>query len=716
MLTPDGDDTKSRASPAAELGTAPETESLIQSSHESAALHSEIPAEKVEDVEVQQTEIENWKQESDSRLQGDSVGNNDSRESMQIMLESEAINDDSPIEKSDDTSGASQTRTDNVEQAAEDSATSKDLPYSTRGRSTDRDFSSGEEKFSAVDTLEEMSRVKESPPVAMGVSFLEALSEEERRTRTRFVPEVEGMHILRKHEIKDDLSLARSLVSSSGITSLKKSKGKNHDAMDVDDEDGTSPSEDGSTDAVRPGTKLLELPTRDLIVPSNAFVAPSVSSGDDEGQTTSIAALKTENGVKSPLLVEAITAFNPPRPPESIGAKKKHRMLRWERRPEDVEVDLNNYRKTVQRTRQELQKAEAEYNRLETIDAHLRWNFLINLNLMNEEYTRLSEEISSVQQECVKAADLLTSRTRSRGAGKGSYVMRDVLSVLKAKGAENAVAMDTDCYPVVENPLACAGIGGLAPSIFDDWNRHSTIMPRELASAWIVPGDKVATPYGEGVVVEVFSPYIIPEQSTTDEDEEHPNGGNNVNTSIRPDENRRKFVKSTEKEKTKEGYLCQYLSPRVSVKLSFGVGYFGINVIKPLDNPCLFSDTKLLKRWNGMMETALLVGSTIDLEGMNFKETRREPDHLEGEGACTRLEKGGTGGKADAQSGTEIVKNEQGDEELSMPFGANMLPTATGRGNLLHSISITEIEKAMETALYHGRGVLGVVSFACHGR
>jgi hypothetical protein len=611
----------------------------------------------------------------------------------------------------DDATGASESKSEG-EQAAEDSATSKELPYSTRGRSTgtDKDASSGEEKLSAADVLEEIGRAKDASPATMGVSFLESLTDEERRTRTRFVPDVEGMHVLRKHEIRDDLSLARSLVSSSGITSLKKSKGNPIDGMDVDEEGGTSPSEDGSTDA---HTKLLELPTRDLVVPSNAFVAPPAASGDDEGQTTSISALKTQNGVKSPLLIESVTAFNPPRPPESIGAKKKHRMLRWERRPEDVEVDLNNYRKTVQRTRQELHKAEGEYNRLETIDAHLRWNFLNHLNLMNEEYTRLNEEIGTVQQECVKAADLLTSRTRSRG-GKGSYVMRDVLSVLKAKGSENTEAMDTPQFPIIENPLGYPGIGGLAPSVFGDWNRKTAIAQKEPASAWTVPGDKVKTPYGEGVVVEVFAPESVVEakEKEAEDDKQKANANGKKESSKKIKKGASKKEAEKPEEKFKKEYLCNYLLPRVSVKLPFGIGYFPCDAIEPLENPCLFSDAKLCARWKNMVETAKSVGGTIDLEGMNFNSRAgpRESEVTDGEGA--KMDVDGAAVQVDVQPNEEVVvKADDEDEERFMPFGAGLLPTASGRGNLLQDISISEIEKAMENALYNGSGVLGLVGF-----
>ena len=42
---------------------------------------------------------------------------------------------------------------------------------------------------------------------------------------------------------------------------------------------------------------------------------------------------QNEANVPSPSKVESVTSFNPPRPPESVGGKKKHRMI-------DGNVDL----------------------------------------------------------------------------------------------------------------------------------------------------------------------------------------------------------------------------------------------------------------------------------------------------------------------------------------------------------------------------------------
>ena len=619
---------------------------------------------------------------------------------------------DDAAEKSDDATTRSE-----AEQVTEESAAAlKELPYSTRGRSSDKDAGSGDDKkTSSIDALEDIGHVKESSPAALGVSFLESLTEEERRTRTRFIPDVEGMHALRKHEVKDDLILARSLVSSSGMTSLKRSK-KRTDDMDVEEEGGASPSEDGSADASsRPRTKLVELPTRDLIVPSNAFI-----SSDEDVQTTSISALKTQNGIKSPLLVDSVSGFNPPRPPESVGAKKKHRMLRWERRPEDVEVDLNTYKKTVQRTRQELQKAEAEYNRLETMDAHLRWNFLSHLSLVNEEYTRLNEEISNVQQECVKAADLLTSRTRSRGAGKGGYVMKDVLGVLKAKGAENVAALETMEHPIVENPVAGPGIGGLAPSAFGDWNRQTKLAQKEPASAWTVPGEKVKTPFGNGVVVEVFPPESAPRKKDNKESKaqksseivgksEEGKDGTEGGATDNEDGADGEGAQNEDEKVTDTNDLCTHLTPRVSVKLPIGLAVCPFPAIESIDNPCLFSDAKLVDRWSHIVKTAMAVGGTIDLEGMNFNSKTR-PSASESVDAESKTDMEAPLHQTEEKSPDERGNMEDDvDEEHFMPFGSGLLPTASGRGNLLHLMSIEELEQGMENALYHGCGVLGKV-------
>jgi hypothetical protein len=349
------------------------------------------------------------------------------------------------------------------------------------------------------------------------------------------------------------------------------------------------------------------------------------------------------------------------------------------------------------------------------MDAHLRWNFLTHLNLVNEEYTRLNEEISNVQQECVKAADLLTSRTRSRGAGKGSYVMKDVLGVLKARGAENDATAETVQHPIVENPLAGPGIGGMAPLVFNDWNRQTKIARKEPASAWTVPGERVKTPYGEGVVVDVFLPEhrkkteneITEEKKgeITDKSDDDDEGNEEKVTSSEAGKAEVLGTKTDEEKVTFMNNSCTYLTPRVSVKLPSGVGDFPITAIEPLENPCLFSDAKLVERWSNIVKIAISVGGTIDLEGMNFNsKTRSLPS--EGLDADSKMDVEAPVNQPEEKSPDEL---EDDDEEHFMPFGSGLLPTAGGRGSLLHTMSVEELEKALENALFNGCGVLGKV-------
>jgi hypothetical protein len=616
-----------------------------------------------------------------------------------------------------------------------------ELPYSTRGRSTGTDKESEGDKWerSSREALEEIGRTKEPAPPVLGASFLEALSEEERRTRTRFLPDVEGMHMLRKNEIKGDLALARSIASGSSISSLassKKNKGKrvrSDDEMELEEDESTPASEDDrGSDIVKLGTTTLEFGSRDLILPSRAFIAPpasqngSSSNGDiSEGRGTTSAS-KNQNEVVSPFIVESVTAFNPPRPPESIGAKKKHRMLRWERRPEDVEVDLSNYRKTVQRTRQELHKAENEQLRLETIDAQMRRHFLGHLNALNEEYFKLNDEMGSIQQECVTAADLLTSRTRSRGAGKGSHVMRDVISVLKTRRAgTREKGVDEVPQPIATPPASeTCGIGGLGGSSFIDWDQSTSLSFSEPAYAWVLPDDEVETPYGTGKVIGVepmrfassnSEPTASEQSSGGDADASKQNGGKHgvlAADKRKKDEAQPKSVmKGSESDIASQ--LGSMLPPRVSVRLPYGIGYFPIAALNSKENPVLYSDTQLAKRWKSMVETALQVGPCLDLEGMTstantVRGNTSDPIEPENEDQmdADEVSQNSEGAPLEENSATAGA-NEQIRKFL--PFGAGMLPTATGRGSLLYDISIRDIEFEANSAFFEGEGVLGKV-------
>jgi hypothetical protein len=601
----------------------------------------------------------------------------------------EAVNGtDVDAEKNGSANGDSGDK--NSESNAEDAASKvSEQPYSTRGRSTDNASNAGDAYERNVrEALDDLGQQK-ATPATLGTSFLDTMSEEERRMRTRFIPDVEGMRALRKYEIKDDIALARSLVSGSGMTSLKKKKRPREDDMDVDDGRSASPSDDGS-DIVDAGTTTIELPSRDLVIPNKAFAAPS------NGEGTS----KRGKEPMAPTVVEAVTAFNPPRPPESIGAKKKHRMLRWERRPEDVESDLSAYRKTVARTRQELHHAESEYERLETIDAHLRWHFLGHLNLLNEEYLRLSEEFNTIQKDCAEAADLLTARTRSRGAGKyTAFVMKDVLSVLTTKPAD-AAPMDTNANAdsLSEALKPNSGIGGLGDIAFTDWDQSTVFTPRDPATAWVVKGDKVSTPYGDGEVLEVFGvaapqlPELVEEESESEKD-----GGKKKKKSKAPVEDLTA--------------LASVKPPTVSVKLDFGVGFFPLQAIENKEDCASYSDAQLANRWKELIATAESVGCYPDVEGMTsilaagskLRASAGQSSDMD------TTEDGGDSKLADAVE--EVEDDIETPKSRFLPFGAGLIPTSLGHGGFVQDMKLSEIEKGLHKGLFDGEGVLGDVSY-----
>ncbi|GAX20817.1 hypothetical protein FisN_7Hh130 [Fistulifera solaris] len=545
-------------------------------------------------------------------------------------------------------------------------------------------------------------------------SFLsDSLTEEERRTRTRYIPNVSGMHALRKHEVKGDLSLARALASGVATNKRKTASRRGSDdgangdndgdaAMSVDDV-GTGgsvpPSEDERMpDIIRLGGRTIRLGTTDYSLPSSVFVAPPAEKAPTKD---------SKAPRRSPREVEYVTAFDPPRPPESVGAKKKHRLLRWERSPSDIEVDLNNYRKTVQRTQQELRNTQEELDRIQTVENHLRGHFLHYLRNVNEEMNALNQELAVVQQECVKEADLLSTRTRNRGGGKGNVAMRDVLNVLKARGDELRAKGYTFQSYVVEEAKLAKGAGGVGAANFANWDSSTLIQPEKIASAWIVPGEKVVSPYGEGNVV-VFHPSdpLTEKKSPSTEgntkesdgeamdiDSSSPAGemDNTSKIDSAPEVNKKKSPAA--KVKDKSG-VQGVRSPRIGVQLPYGVAYFPLETLKITEDPALFSDERLAARWKEMHETAKAVAPVLDLAAM----------------ACIFDED-------DDKRAESIMETDESDEkEVSsvlrkrrlLPFGAELLPSAHGRGNLVLSKSVEELEKAIEHPLFDGHGVVGI--------
>lgn len=551
----------------------------------------------------------------------------------------------------------------------------KEAAYSTRGRSA-TDASQDMDLMDAIGALGDLGREKkETAATGLGSSFLsETLTEEERRTRTRYLPDGCGINMLRKNEIKSDMALARSMLSSAGSTGTQapKQKAKRGNVSEDDMElvEAVAPEDDRQSDFSRLSTRTIKIGSEDLTLPSPAFVPPIGSSNSNR---------KGSSSGRSPLIVEAVTAFNPPRPPESVGAKKKHRMLRWERRPADIEVDLRNYRKTVQRTRDELKKAEDEVERVGMVENHLRRHFFEHLKCLNDEWHELGKELASVQQGCANAAGLQTSRTRSRGAAKGNDIMKDVLNVLKSQGAEiKEKGLSLNNLPSLKTEQLTPGVGGVSAVSFKDWDRSSSIKPCEVANGWILPSDKVQTSSGEGTVVAVHLPgKDNPEELPREDDK-----SSNENSS-KPDNDEtsgQKEAGDDDKNNLLQKLPKCIVYPLVEVKLPSGIGYFPIDEVESMEDPSCYSDVRILQRWKGMMEAAMDVRGAVDIGAM-----------------------------ADFSLGYVNEAGELMDEAKRrlLPFGAGMLPTSHGRGSLDWNSDLNDVNKAVGPAFYDAEGVLG---------
>lgn len=546
-----------------------------------------------------------------------------------------------------------------------------------------------------------------SPETRMRETFLsDSLTEEERRTRTRHIPMVEGMHALRKQEIKSDLALARSTLGVGGtaerLAKSSKRKQADEDAASMGVESAALSGDDAvmsEEDRLAAGTKIFAIGSTDMVLPSPAFVAPS-----------SEAALNSKR--PTPREVDVVVAFNPPRPPESMGAKKKHRMLRWERRPADIEVDLSNYRKTVQRTREELVNAKKECERISTVDNYLRRHFLQHLKCLNDELIQVGDELATVQQECVDVADLPSSRTRTRGSVKGSSnAMRDVLHCLRAKGKE--IYAKGLVIPGSSTEASKAhGAGGVSAISFTDWDRSTVIERSKLAQAWIVPGDRVHTPYGEGTVVAFYGPGALNAESLPRPDlfpNASPGGIPKEDTmevdsnesSPQPAEAIQAKKKGLKASKTKETLdtsesLVNLLAPRVAVRLPYGVAFFNLGSVESKEDPSRYTDEQMAKRWIGIAETATTLGATVDVAAMASGMPREEDGDNIRENTIS-------------MDGANDEANVGGEKKRRLvPFGASLLPTAVGRGTNLLKANIAELDEAMDKVFLKGHGVLGV--------
>lgn len=422
--------------------------------------------------------------------------------------------------------------------------------------------------------------------------FLDMLNEDQRRVRHRHIPAVDGFRKLYKSEIKQDLAAARALN--------KKTKRGDESMMEVDEEMKDELSENEVLAEL--ASAKAEAEKEDALPDGNAFVAPSENTIAFAhcGQLASLMeSTPFENSMRggvaattlrSPQLVESLTAFNPPRPQESTAVKTKHRLKRWESNPQDVEVDLQNYKKTVQRTRMELHKAENERTQIETVTSMIRTQYMNHLDAYREEIAAMNEQLHDVRSKCFKAAEEYNGKTIStRGSSK---TMKDIFATLKNLGedlgAKATVGGDNNrsSHP----DWRVSGLGGIASAT------DGTDPNAPLADGWIIAGDKVMAPTGEeGTVVKCNGPSF-----------------NKV-----PDKTKEAEAASAKKEAPA---LEEMIAP-AGITVRFANG--NEKTFSPSDlrlQSTVFlcgKDAELVSRWEGMKKSAIETGSRHDYSGMN---------------------------------------------------------------------------------------------------
>ena len=485
-------------------------------------------------------------------------------------------------------------------------------------------------------------------PASM-TSFLDMLTEDQRRKRHRHIPAVEGFRRLYKNEIKGDVAAARVLHS--------KRREFDPDAVEEKDdpmeEEGGGETEGGGNDDAMmnevgggeendDGKEATTAASsdKDAVPDKLAFIAPSedamalancgrlaslmVNTPFENSFNGGGAGATSKNGSvpRSPQLVDSLTAFNPPRPKESSAAKTRHRMKRWEANPSEIEFDLSNWRKTVQKTRNELQAVENERGRVELVSSVLRDQFQKHLIAYKEEVMAVNDQLLETNMGCLKAEETYNvGRSMSlRGSGKS---MKDALTTLKALEEElkNASAKSggggsTDgatVYAKKSLDWRVPGVGGVS----------TPGSKAELASGWILDGDNVITPSGEaGKVTEVkvvAKKDVTSEKSTSTSDKKQGQDAMDVDKPKEGDKNESvdKSIKVDDGKKSADDFA---LTQQISVHLSNGdVKKFTSSQLKfnPIKPPKLTHPNKALgKRWRAMLKTAEAGNLSHDLSAM----------------------------------------------------------------------------------------------------
>ena len=370
-----------------------------------------------------------------------------------------------------------------------------------------------------------------------------------------------------------------------------------------------------------------------------------------------------------------------------------------------------NYRKTVQRTRMELHRAEEEHVRIEAVASLVRSHFMKHLEAYRQEIDALNEEWTRVLAACEKTAEMAPSSLLNEKKNNGNS-MKDILLVLKglgeelkAKGIDGSVPGPTTLASKegFDKDWRVPGVGGISmlKTLSDDKKPEETERKLVLANGWILPGDKVITPSGEdGDVVSVQGPALLDSNEFSAQEIESflPKSKNVADSSPV------KRLRGSSSEETK------IHSDRVGVRLANGdMNYFSSSELKFKDlSPLCFSDGDLSRRWEVMSRTASEMGLSHDVSGM---------DNYIKESLLRRLcNKDGGGGSSIAQSGPDADEKSvrisvngrfspksvmQHDDLCSiLPFGAGFMGAPKYIKTFPSAIPLDSLEETVRNSVF----------------
>jgi hypothetical protein len=549
------------------------------------------------------------------------------------------------------------------------------------------------------------------------MSFLESMSEEERRTRNRHIPDVKGFRRLHRHEIKRDIKAVKNHDLLPWMAALNQHDGGDEAAELAADMAAAAEGMHGGDDAASIATSM-DVEEEASMMSGAAVAEAAVASAENSSHAGPFVPPthydianrhKHANGYKSdeeededdddgdatkkikiryPNQVESIVAFDPPRDDVILQGRaaytqrKKQRMAYWEQHPHEMDLSLQKFESTVRKTRWEWRNAELERERVEEIGATLRHHLLQQARTLREESIITAQQAALYQRQCVLEAELMASRTRSRGGN--SHSMRDVLSVLRSRGEKIVTFPSATEYLAVDAILPESNLKGKAT------------LP--------MPGDPVATVYGKGTVKEITDAFIS-----------KPNDTQNAS--------RRILIVTPQK---------------VVVQLAFGVAYVSFGDISPLTTgkreSCL-NNSNLVSRWKGLLQMAEkceFADVEKEMSHVASKEGYEEPPNdaapfnidllsaieeaeekakaAEERVPCEKSHASNAGLSSDAVGSSETNLREQESRRgRAIPFQGGLLPMGGGgRAGVLAKCELNPVQAELDRVTHDcGRRVLG---------